>query len=328
MTADFPAILNKASSGLILLAAHERPDGDAVGSLTALTSILNDNGFSAKAVLPGPVPDYAIPFLPKELIVSSANGLTASLFIILDTSNRKRAAVADFPLESVPDVLNIDHHPDNERFGTAQILDPKACSASQIVYRLVRKAGFRITSENASRLLLGIMTDTGCFRFDNTDPEALRSAADLIALGADHHKLILEVYSSKPENMLRFEAEAVQTRLKTAFNGRFAWISLDSALMEKYGIDPRNMEQVIDLPRNIAGVFLAATLRPEKNGFKLSLRSKDPRYSAGRIARLLNGGGHELAAGGFIPASSLEEAEAILLHHVKMELDSNEKQSQ
>ena len=116
--------------------------------------------------------------------------------------------------------------------------------------------------------------------------------------------------------------------MKTAFDGKFAWIFLDSGLMEKYGIDARNLEQLIDLPRNIAGVFLAATLRPEKNGYKLSLRSKDPRYSAGRIARLLNGGGHELAAGGFIPASSLEEAESILLHHVEMELDSNEKQSE
>lgn len=328
MTADFSAVLRKASSGLILLAAHERPDGDAVGSLTALTSILNDAGYRARAILPGPVPEYCVPFLPMEQIVSSADGSEASLLIVLDTSNWKRAAVAGYPAEKVPELLNIDHHPDNERFGTVRILDPKACSASMIVYRLVREAGFRISPENASRLLLGIMTDTGCFRFDNTDPEALRSAADLIALGADHHRLILEIYSSKPENMVRFESETVRNHLKTAFGGKFAWVSLDSELLEKYGIDVRNLEQLIDLPRNIAGVRLAATLRPEKDGFKLSLRSKDPRFSAGRIARLLNGGGHEMAAGGFIPASSIEEAESILLHHVETELDSNEKQPQ
>lgn len=327
MSSEFLPLLRSAGSGTILIATHERPDGDAIASLSATASILKENGFHALAILPDPAPDGYAQFLPEN-VTSSADGMEASLFITVDCSSRKRLAAGNYPVEACAEVINIDHHPDNEKFGSLAILDPAASSASQIVYTLFRDNGFHISAVNATRLLLGVITDSGCFRFDNTTPEALRTAAELMALGADHHRIIQASYCSKPENLLRLEAELVTHHLKTAFGGRFAWMVLDRELLKRFGVEIRNTETLIEIPRNLAGVEFAATLRPENGGFKLSLRSKNPPYSAGRIARALNGGGHEMAAGGFIPASSVKEAEEILLKHVETELKRNEKQSQ
>ena len=327
MSSEFLSILRSVGSGPILIATHERPDGDAIASLGAAVSILRENGFQATAILPDPAPDGYAEFLPENVVVS-AEGMEASLFIAVDCSTRKRVAAGGYPIGNCGEILNIDHHPDNEQFGTLPILNSAACSASQIVYTLFRDNGFHISPENATRLLLGVITDSGCFRFDNTSADALRTAAELMELGADYHRIILATYCSKPENMVRLEAELVTHHLKTAFGGRFAWMVLDRELLERFGVEIRNTETLIEIPRNIAGVEFAATLRPENGGFKLSLRSKNPPYSAGRIARALNGGGHEMAAGGFIPVSSVEEAEAILVKHVETELKRNEKQPQ
>ena len=91
-------------------------------------------------------------------------------------------------------------------------------------------------------------------------------------------------------------------------------------LLKKYGVDVRNTETLIDAVRNIRGVEFAALLREEPGGYKLSLRTKNAPWSAGKVARRLNGGGHEMAAGGFIPAKSAAEAEEILRKQIEMEL--------
>ena len=315
-------LLRKTGDAPILIATHERPDGDAVASLSAAVSILRDNGYQATAILPDPVPDSYAAFV-APWVVSSAAGMACALFITIDASTGKRIAAGGYPFESVPDFVNIDHHPDNEKFGTLQVIDSGACSASQVFYDLCRACHLRISKENATRLLLGIITDSGCFRFDNTSPGALRAAADLMALGADHHSIIVSSYCSRDESLARLESEIVLHRMKRAFDGKLAWIVLDPELLERFGVEVRNTESLIDVPRNLKGVEFAALLREEnaRGGWKLSLRTKNAPYSAGRIARRLSGGGHEMAAGGFITASSLAEAEEILLKHVEMELN-------
>ncbi len=324
MDSAFLAALKSAET--ILVATHERPDGDAISSLSSTVAILRENGFNVRGILPDPAPDFYAMFVPQEGIISSAEGIKADLFIAVDCSTRARVAAAGYPFEECPAVINIDHHPDNELFGTLNLVNPKAAAAAQEIYSILRNAGLHISAENATRLLLGLITDSGCFRFNNTDPAALRTAADLMELGADHHKIIVSSFSSRPENLVRFEAEIASKHLRTAFNGKFAWIYLAPELLAEFGIDIRNTETLIEIPRNIAGVELAATLRVAENGYKLSLRAKNAPYSAGRIARRLNGGGHEMAAGGFIPAATLAEAEQILLQQVEMELKEHEKQ--
>ena len=307
-------------NGLILIAAHCRPDGDAVSSVISAAAILRDAGYNALGILPEPVPDSCLPFLPEQMIVRSSADLSPELFLILDCSNPERIAADGF-VPSCP-VINIDHHPDNSQKADLSLVRPECCATAEVLYHFFVACGFSISPENATRLLLGIMTDSGCFRFDNTSPEALESAAALIRLGADRHTIVLEAFLNRDANLVRLEADLLNNGLHTAFNGKAAWFVLTKALLARYSVDVRNTENLIDAVRNIRGVEFAALLREEPGGYKLSLRSKNAPYSAGRVARRLNGGGHEMAAGGFIPAATAEEAGEILTSQIQLEFDA------
>ena len=310
-------------NGLILIAAHCRPDGDAVSSVSAAAAILRDAGYNAVGLLPEPVPDACTSFIPEEFIVRSAAGIQPELFVIVDCSNPERIAADGFV--PVCPVINIDHHPDNSQKAELSLVRPECCATAEVLYHLFTDCGFVISKENATRLLLGILTDSGCFRFDNTSPEALEAAAALIRLGADRHSIVLEAFSNRDAGLVRLEADLLNNGLHTAFDGKLSWFVLTKELLAKYGVDVRNTENLIDAVRNIRGVEFAALLREEPGGYKLSLRTKNAPWSAGKVARRLNGGGHEMAAGGFIPAKTAEEAGEILTEQIRMEFEANEK---
>ncbi|MGN0870534.1 MAG: bifunctional oligoribonuclease/PAP phosphatase NrnA [Victivallales bacterium] len=312
--------------GRILLMTHERPDGDAVGSLCGMYFILRENGFFVDALIPESVPDMYQDFVPSGLITSITTlGVECySLLIALDASTRMRVSASCIKEDGITiPCLNIDHHPDNERYGDASYVVPTACSTAEIVLSIAKAANLMISPVSATLLMLGIITDSGCFRFDNTTPEALRAAARLLELGADRRHIIRNCFLSKPENMARFEADLLCNHMKKEFGGKFAWFYLEPDLLKKYEVDLRNTEQVIESLRAIDGVVVAAVIRKEKEGFKVSLRSKAKQISVGKIARRLNGGGHEMAAGCSISVPTIEEAEKILANNVEMEL--NEK---
>lgn len=310
--------------GRLLLATHERPDGDALGSLSALYGILRDNGVAADALLPEEPPDFYSSFVPDGMLKTMApDGLAPySALVSLDVSTKRRLAVGSVKFEDVKiPVLNIDHHPDNELFGAGNWIDPSACSCAEMLFRLVEAAGWAVSPERATCLLLGLIMDTGCFRFDNSSPAALRSAARLVELGADHHRIIESSFLSKPEGLALLEADLLSNSLGRACGGRLAWFVLSPEILKRHNVEMRNTENLIEVLRAIKGVDFAALLRPVEGGFKLSLRSKRPPLSAGRIARRLEGGGHEMAAGGLIRAATAEQAEKILIANVETELN-------
>lgn len=311
--------------GRILIVSHERPDGDAVSSLNGLCRLLRENGMEADAMMPDALPDFYVPFLYHLLgSIPTVNEINErySLVINVDASTTKRVALGGGNWsELTVATVTLDHHPDDERFALYNYVDAKACSTAQVVYELAQFANWTISKETATTLLLGILTDSGCFRFDNTSPAALRAAAALLESGADHHKIIECVYLSKPLNSAVYEAQMLCHFMRTALDGQLAWFYLDPNLMKQYGIDLKNTEQLVDILRSIQGVQVAALIKyPTQPGtYKISLRSKNPAISVGRIARALEGGGHEMAAGGTIHADSVEQAELILVQYVEKE---------
>lgn len=316
-------------AGRILIVTHERPDGDAVGSSVAMWLFLTGNGYTADLLYPDELPDAYVTFIPEGAVLkenpASAEALKERYAMVFstDASTPKRLGLAGIAPETVTiPFAAVDHHPDHIDFAPVTYVDPEACSASEIVFALAEKAQWAITPEAATALLLGVATDTGCFRFDNTTPRAHLAAADLLRHGADQHRVIDRAYFSKPFNMALFEAELFCRHLRTALDGRFAWFTIPDEILKKYSVNIRNTENLIENIRSIEGVVVAALLKPTSNPgiFKISLRSKDPAVSVGRIARRLNGGGHEMAAGGTIFAKNAENAEDILLKHVEMEL--------
>lgn len=314
----------RASGKPILVVAHEWPDGDAIGSSCGMWRLLCDNGFSAELLLPGEIPDVYRSFLPHEALAhpdpASVND-AYSMILNVDASTVKRIGLGAirFADLTIP-VATFDHHPDNEIFGALSYVDPEACSTAEVLHRFAVSCGWRISKDAATWLLLGVTTDTGCFRFGNADAAAHWTAGKLLELGADNDRIMNEVYFSKPLNLVRFEASLIGA-IETAFDGRFAWCSITREMLDRFGVNLRNTEQTIEQVRGIQGVELAALLKPTASPgiFKVSLRSKNPSLSAGRIARGLNGGGHEMAAGGTIFAKTPEQAVEILLRHVGKE---------
>ena len=311
--------------GRILICAHEKPDGDALGSLGGLLRILRDNGVEADAVVADEIPSMYASFLPEGLLcsVSPESLKSYSRAILLDISNPKRLSVGPalkFETFSIP-TLCLDHHPDNNVASTYSWVDPKASSTSELALRLAEAASWRVGKEAATLLMMGLAADTGCFRFDNSSPTAFRAAAKLIELGADFSRIVRDVYFSKPIGLASLEADLLCNHLGQAFEGRLAYFMLTPEILAKHAVQLRDTENVIDVLRALKGVEFAAILRPVADGWKLSLRSKTPAFSAGRIARRLEGGGHEMAAGGLIRAASAEDAIRILIENVEIEFN-------
>lgn len=318
--------LDRFRTQRVLLVTHARPDGDALGSLCGLLLFLRANGFHADAMLPADVPDYYCEFLPEEGLLPAepprAELPDYALTVTLDVSRRARAAAdfitcgADAPMP----VLNIDHHPDNPGFGAWNYVEKEASATSELLAGMAFDTDAEIPRAAATHWLLGILTDTGAFRFSNTTPASLRTAAQLADRSGEYQKAVSACFFAKPEKLARFEADLLCHHLKKTSDGKFFYVYFDPALLAKYDIELRNTEQVIEILRAISGPLIVATVRRESGSFKCSLRSRAG-YSAGRIARAAGGGGHDMAAGCTINAASFKEAEQILLSYVKKELN-------
>lgn len=304
-----------------LIVTHENPDGDAFGSSFALLQYLRRAGKKAELLLPEEVPEKYLDFAPDAYRTYAAglDWANYNFIIYLDTPIWKRAALSelDFAGISLP-ALNIDHHPDNMNYAHWNLVMPETAATAEILFMIFSAgAGAATTPEIAGLLLLGIIMDTGCFRFANTSPEILRRAAELLELGADYHLIISKMFFSVPLAQVEFQAELVSRHLKKACGGRLAWFYVPPELIKKYKVNMRNTEGLIEILRAIQDTEIVVIIQKHETGFKISMRSKSPGLSVGSIARKLNGGGHEMAAGGLIRAATLAEAEEILIEQVE-----------
>ncbi len=310
-------------SDRFLIVAHFNPDGDAVGSGLGLMRILRDNGKKADFYMPHSVPAKYAKFAGDQVTTGELPDISAySTILCVDFSSPSRANLPEnVKLENLGAFLiGIDHHPDNKIFGRLNLVNSEASSAAEVILDLAKFAGLKISPDAARSLLTGILSDTGGFRFDNSSPRAMRAAAELVEKGVDFGLLSKELFFSKPLPVAKIEAEIIEKRLKTAFDGKFAYALLDEKLFYSHGLNPEESEGLIDVIRCIDGTVAVAFIYENSDGYRLSLRSRDRSFSVGRIARRIGGGGHELAAGAFINTKSASHAEKVLLENIESEL--------
>ena len=309
----------------VLIAAHEKPDGDALGSALGLGRLLRDNGRQATVLLPEPLPEKFRALAGTEFVTSAA-GLDLRAFdgfVALDSARDSRVALGPelafaelaFAELALP-ILNLDHHVDNSVSADWSCIAGDAAATAELVCDLAGENGWTISADAATWLLLGIITDTGSFRFTNTTGATLRTAALLRDRGARWEEVVNAAFFSKPLRQQRFEAAMLRDCVKSACGGRFLYAVIPDELFAEYQFDMRDGETVIDLLREVEGVVIAALVYRRNGAFKLSLRSKDGRYPVGPIARAFDGGGHQMAAGATVHAGSFAEAEALLLEQV------------
>jgi phosphoesterase RecJ-like protein len=282
-----------------LVVAHIQPDGDAVASTAAMGWILHQMGKSYTLINESAIPEK-FKFLPGvgDCVDGSEQPPSRSFqrIIALDCADFSRigTVAASFAADSL--LLNIDHHPTNDRYGTNQLIKPDASATVEILYDLALMLDLKLDADFANLIYAGLLTDTGGFRYSSTTSKVLRMAAKLLELGAEGPEL-----ADKLLERLTFEqVSLLQKGLSTlsfSFDHRIAWIVATSEMMEEVGASGEDLDGLINYPRNVEGVEVGILLKQRgPDEFKVSLRSAG-RVDVAAIAKLFGGGGHVRAAG-------------------------------
>jgi bifunctional oligoribonuclease and PAP phosphatase NrnA len=309
-----------------LLTAHEGPDGDALGSLLGMQHLLDRLGkdsvmFLAAKEFPLPI-EYR--FLPLEEVFHEPPADIADRAVVfLDCGNIDRMPL-DFLVEGGNNVINIDHHHDNTRFGDFNLVDTEASCTAEIVYELAVLLGAQITREMASALYVGLVTDTGKFMYENTDARTHRITADLIEAGVDVDDTYRRLYEHVPLEKLRLVARALEG-IQRHCEDRLVLTYITAADYEATGAGEEMSEGIVDHLRSVEGAKVAAVIRDlgdrGRAARKVSLRSSEGDIDVSAIARRHGGGGHKRAAG-FSTDLELDQLVSFLCDEVTAQLGS------
>jgi phosphoesterase RecJ-like protein len=235
-------------------------------------------------------------WLPGFALYASASDLESpEVFVALDTPNLERLGVACGLAESADKLLVIDHHPDATEYGDVHVLYPNAAASGQIVWKLMEALDLKPTPEIALCCYTALLTDTGRFSYQNTTPDALRDAADMIEAGVDPSEVARLAYQSRSAASLALEARAM-SRLVCVNHDLVAYTWVDDADFEETGARPEETEHLPEAIRVVDTIEVAVLLRQRGSEVRGNLRAKTS-FDVGSVARALGGGGHTAAAG-------------------------------
>ena len=308
-----------------VLASHESPDGDALGSLVGLQGLLGALGKdSAMFIAPEdlPLPDEYSLFPLDGLIQAPPADIAERTVVFLDCGNIDRNSAS--VLRDGKHLLNIDHHHDNTLFGTLDYVVPDASCTAEIIWDLMSGLGVQPGATVGQALYIGLITDTGRFMYENTTPRAHLMAAELIKAGVDVSAVYHHLYEDMPAGKLALLALAL-TQVQRFDAGELTLSVLSSADFNRVQALESHSEGIIDQLRALRGTKVAALVRElgggeRKGQHKVSLRATDDDVDVSVIARAQGGGGHRRAAGFSTPldlpelTTFLREAIAAQLH--------------
>jgi bifunctional oligoribonuclease and PAP phosphatase NrnA len=309
----------------LLLTTHENPDGDALGSLLAMHDILTQLGKDSLMYMS---PDeFPLPWEYRglhfdRLVGAPPDDVAERTIVFLDCGNIDRMPV-DFLQADGLHILNIDHHHDNTRFGTVNLVCPVASCTAEMVWRIAKELGAEITPKIANSLYVGLVTDTGRFMYENTSPFAHRMAADLIEAGVEPYRVYRQLYEDLPFRRLQLLQRALSS-VERHDDGALTIAHLTKRDYEETGALETDSEGVVDHMRAVEGTRVAVLVREllsdDREGMrKVSLRATDGSVDVSRVARAFGGGGHPQAAG-FSTAVPYPELVGQLRRHVREQL--------
>ena len=310
-----------------VLATHESPDGDALGSLVCMQAVLTSLGkdslmFIGPADLPLPQ-EYGMLSL-DGLIQEAPPDIAGRTVVFLDCGNIDRNSASI--LRGGRYLLNIDHHHDNTRFGTVNHVVGDASCTAEIVWDLMDGLGLAPTPAQAQALYIGLITDTGRFMYENTTPRAHLMAAALIGAGVHVAGVYRRLYEGVPPGKLALMAIAL-AGIRRFDCGELTLAAVTAEDFVRAGAEESHSEGLIDQLRTLAGTKVAVLVREiisgERRGLrKVSLRATDDDVDVSVIARAQGGGGHRRAAG-FSTPLELEELIAFLREAIAAQLHAS-----
>ncbi len=300
----------------VVLTTHVNADGDGVGSEIGLWHLLRARGVSVTIANPTRIPER-FHFLIPEGADASAHAVheieRADMVASLDIGDISRLGnLATVINARQPPLVCIDHHVGPIKLPAGPcLIAPDATATAELVFDLANVAGWPLTPEVAQALYVGLLTDTGGFRFSNTTARALRVAAALLEKGVDPESIYASVYASAPEGRVRLLAEVLQTLVVEPDVG-LAWVSVPADALRRHEATADDLDGIVEFPRSIAGVKLALLFRHIGSGrIKVSFRSMGE-VDVAVLAHQFGGGGHHRAAGASLPGTMAEVEDKVL----------------
>jgi len=300
-----------------LVLSHVSPDGDALGSMLAMGELLDALGKKVRVFNESGIPRRFEWLAPKREILTELPEVEPDNLIVLDCGSAERAGDLIAPWLKTKKVFNFDHHLDNPMFGTVNWVEQRASSVGEMVGMLARKLGVPLVGLLGEYVYLALISDTGDFCFNNTRPETLEMAAEILRLGLLPGPFHEQKQSTGTLNQLQMRGTVLQ-RARLYADGQISLISFTRELFEQTGTGPEDTEGLVNTVLYIRGVQVAISLREEEQGIKFSLRSKGS-TNVQTVAFRFGGGGHRNAAGGTL-LLDMDQAKATMIQAVTEEL--------
>ena len=324
-------LINKSNG--ILITSHTRPDGDACGCVAAMCEALGALGKNVTPLLLSPVPQwYEFLFTEKPAVLDEdvkPDELTAGQFgrfdliLIVDTNSRGQLPkFSDYLKQNNAPVLVLDHHETSDNLGDVELIDRDAAATSMIVLDLLKHANWPVTGKIAESLFVAVATDTGWFRFSNTNSRVYRVSAELIDAGVKPTQIYDHLYLNFSYPRFRLMAGMLY-KLELLLDGRFAVMQITRQDFEQAGAAYNDTEDLINESHRIDSVRVSALFIELKDGrIRCSIRSRGA-LDVSKIATKFGGGGHTKAAGTFLPGP-LENAKKLIVTEVSERMDSKQ----
>jgi len=293
-----------------VITTHKSPDGDAIGSSVAWYRFLKKKNRNVVLILPDQPPAFLLPFLRNvDYLVYEDNpdyatqiSCEANVLFCLDYNAKGRVGTE---MESLFDKttafkIMIDHHTNPDAFCDLMISRPTVCSTAQMIYQCIQEMGEldKIDVTIAEGIYLGIMTDTGSFRFPSVDKHTHQILAHLLEIGLEHHHIHEAIYDVNSMDRLQLRGYAIAEKLEILEGLPIGIISLTLDELNRFNYQKGDTEGLVNVILSIEGMQVGAFFTERKEGVKISFRSKGNYYVNEFSARNFGGGGHKYAAGG------------------------------
>lgn len=282
-----------------LIVSHVQPDGDAVSSTLAVGWLLSRLGKNFTMINEGVIPKrMKILWHAEELVNMSETQpqRTFSRVICVDCADFDRVGRTRQLFSEDAMIVNIDHHPTNNRYGTVNLVLPEAVATAEILFDLINLFEIEWDAEAATAIYTGLLTDTGGFRYSNTSPKVMEIASKLLSYGVNGPELAESFLEEMTLPQMKVLVQALNT-LEMTSDGKIAWVYVTPQQMLDSGAENEDLEGIVNYPRNIQGVEVGILFKSLNSGaVKVSLRSAG-KVDVAALAQAFGGGGHVRAAG-------------------------------
>lgn len=285
------------NSSNVLIITHINPDGDTLGSASALKSFIGDKAdilIQIKDNFNFPSTYYFLPHLNSALNFSTLTS-KYDLAIALDCASIDRIIDnARTIFDNCENTIAIDHHKTNKGYAKLNLVRGGISSTGEVLYDFFKALNIKITSEMAMGIYSAILTDTGCFKYESTTSHTFNIASELSQIGINTSEIADLCYTNKPKNLVLFQNYLVSNAI-FCMNDKIAYSIITKEIQEKYNAKDEYTEGICETLRSVKNVEIAFVLKETEVGSKISIRTKE--VDATLIANHFQGGGHRRAAG-------------------------------